>query len=177
MKANEVMLDSDLILRPTSSVADAKRRVARSALDVIPVVDDSGRYHGAVQKSSLLDYRGSDEDSVTNVCCEDALICDRAFALEDLNHDAESPIPHRTIMVVDHDGTYQGIIPQVHWAVDEAKTQSGHPRQVLEVRTFAMHLTYRCTECGELVKRNHGVPSECPACGAGPSDFAMYTED
>lgn len=177
MKANEVMLQSDLVLTPAISVADAKRRAAKSVMDVIPVVDDSGRYVGAVQKSALLDYRGSDKDKITNACCTDALTCTQGFALEEFQHDAESPIPHRTIMVVDDDGSYQGIIPQVHWAVDEAKTQSGHPRDRLEVRTYAMHLTYRCTECGELVKRNSGIPEACPNCGAPQSEFALYTED
>lgn len=177
MKAHEVMLQPDLVLHPTASVADAKRKVARSIMDVIPVVDDQGRYVGAVQKAALLDYRGSERDDVTNACCEDALTCSQGFPLEDFQHDAESPIPHRTIMVVDDDGGYRGIIPHVHWAVDEAKTQSGHPRDRLEVRTYAMHLTYRCTVCGELIQRNSGIPPECPTCGAPESDFALYTED
>lgn len=68
-----------------------------------------------------------------DLCCIDALVCGPEFPLENLKHDA-SAIPHRTIVVVYDGGYFKGIVPDVHWAVDEAKVQSGYPRNRLEVR-------------------------------------------
>jgi hypothetical protein len=86
-----------------------------------------------VSKTSLIDHTKHSGGKVMDLCCIDALVCGPEFPLENLKHDA-SAIPHRTIVVVDDGGYFKGIVPDVHWAVDEAKVQSGYPRNWLEVR-------------------------------------------
>jgi CBS-domain-containing membrane protein len=177
MIAKEVMMQAPVVLRPEMTVADALADAARSELDVLPVVDGSGRYLGTVPKSALADQSADTGRKVSSLCCSDALLCDPETAIEHFQHDATSAVPHRTIVVVGRDGRYHGVIPSVHWAVDEAKVQSGHPRSPLEVRTSNMHLIWRCLECGELAKRNDGIPAVCPSCGADAGQFCLHTED
>lgn len=176
MIAHEVMQECPVILEPNATVAEAIVDAARSNIDLIPVVDSSGHYHGAVSKVSLIDHAKHSGGKVIDICCTDALVCDPRFPLENLDHDA-SDTPHRIIVVVDDEGQFKGIVPNVHWAVDEAKVQSGYPRNRLEVRTHSMHLIYRCLECGALMSRNDGVPEQCPHCGASSREFALHTED
>jgi CBS-domain-containing membrane protein len=177
MNASEVMLPTEVTLQPDMDMSEAIRFAANSKLDVIPVVDEQGIYHGAVEKSALVDHAHDPHSQVRDVCCGDAFVCAPNYALEHLKHDAMSPITHHTVMVVEDDGRYRGVIPYVHWAVDEAKTQSGHPRNRMEARTMAMHLIWKCLDCGELVTRNEGIPSGCPHCGAPSTEFALHTED
>lgn len=140
MIAHEVMLEYPVVLEPNTTVAEAIQNVAWSDIDLIPVVDASGRYHGAVSKASLIDYAKHSKGKVQDLCCTDALVCGPEFPLENLKHDA-SAIPHRTIVVIDDAGQFKGIAPNVHWAVDEAKVQSGYPRNRLEVRTPYLSLS------------------------------------
>lgn len=177
MRASEVMLEHAVVLRPEMGIMQALSNAAASSLDILPIVDNQGYYHGAVAKSVLVDSMVQPDRSVMDVCCADAIVCTPGFALERLDHDAQSAVPHQTIVVVGDDGRFEGIIPQVHWAVDEAKTQSGHPRNRLEARTVSMHLTWRCTDCGELTKRNADVSGCCPSCGADATALALHTED
>ncbi|MET3289134.1 UNVERIFIED_CONTAM: rubrerythrin [Brevibacillus sp. OAP136] len=176
MIAAEVMLECPVILDPNATVADAIMRASQSDLDVLPLVDHSGRYCGTVRKETIIDNAKKREGKVIDLCCADAIVCNPAFPLENLDHDA-SANAHRTIVVVDDAGLFKGIVPNVHWAVDEAKVQSGYPRNRLEVRTYSMHLTYRCLDCGALMTRNEGLPGDCPHCGADAQAFALYTED
>ncbi|MBX6395178.1 MAG: CBS domain-containing protein [Alicyclobacillaceae bacterium] len=177
MIAREVMMECPVTLRPDSTVAEALAVAVQSELDILPVVDESGRYQGAVRKSSLVDHAGETRCRVRDLCCADALVCRPDFAVEHLSHDSSSTVPHRTLIVVDEDGRFRGVVPQVHWAIDEARAQSGHPRSPLEVRTYTMHLVYRCLSCGWQTTRNDGIPGSCPHCGADPSDMALHTED
>lgn len=177
MIAREVMMETPITLRPGMTVSDAVSGAARSTLDILPIVDGTGQYHGSVSKAVLMDNVGAGDKQVDDLCCADALLCKPEFAVEHFRHDADSAVPHRTIMVVDDAGHFHGVIPQVHWAVDEAKVQSGHPRSPLEVRTSNMHLIWRCMHCGELITRNDGIPSKCPSCGANSSEFSLHTED
>lgn len=177
MNANEVMLECPVTLRPDDTVADAMVRASTADVDILPIVDDTGHYIGSVAKTVLVDNAPGTTQSVQDLCCTDALLCKPEFPLEEFAHDAESAIPHRTIVVVDDAGQFCGVVPWVHWAVDEAKVQSGHPRSPLEVRSYSMHITWRCLDCGELSFRKSGTPVECPSCGAGPDSFALYTED
>jgi hypothetical protein len=175
--AREIMLECPVTLRPDTTVAEAMTAAGQSELDILPVVDGSGCYQGAVRKASLVDHAGDTERRVRDLCCADALVCRPDFAVEHLSHDSSSTVPHRTLMVVDEDGQFLGVVPQVHWAFDEACAQSGHPRSPLEVRTYTMHLVYRCLSCGSQITRNDGMPGSCPYCGADPSEMALYTED
>lgn len=177
MKASEVMLESAVLLAPEMSVPEGAAHAARSTLDILPVVDAAGRYQGSVSKSALVGNLADSSRQVGDVCCADALVCGPDDPLEHLAHDAEASVPHQTIMVVDEGRRFRGVVPWVHWAVDEAKTQSGYPRDRLEARTVAMHLVYKCTDCGELMRRNDGIPPECPNCGAGSEAISLYTED
>lgn len=176
MIAREVMMQCPVTLEPEWSVGQAAAHASTADLDILPVVDRQGRYHGAVSKAALLDAAPTNRP-VRELCCGDALVLQPDSAIENLSHDSASTIPHRTLMVVDGQGRFHGVIPQVHWAVDEARVQSGHPRSPLEVRSYAMHLTYRCLACGGVTQRNDGPPGTCPHCGAGSEDFALYTED
>lgn len=177
MIAREVMMETPVMLRPDMSIADAMSGASQSGLDILPIVDGRGHYHGSVSKAVLMDNASTGQKSVVDLCCADTLLCSPEFAVEHFEHDAESSTPHRTIMVVDNAGQFHGVIPHVHWAVDEAKVQSGHPRNPLEVRTSNMHLIWRCLNCGELVTRNGGIPHGCPNCGADSNEFALHTED
>lgn len=177
MNASEIMLECPVVLDPDMVIPQAFERARESTLDILPVVDAGGYYHGAVPKVTLVENYNQQEKRVMDLCCTDAIVCAPNFALEHLKQDADSAIPHKTIVVVDDAGHFRGIVPEVHWAVDEAKTQSGQPRNRLEVRTVSMHLTWRCVDCGELMNRNEGLPQKCPHCGAGPDSMALYTED
>ena len=177
MIASEIMMESPVLLHPGGTVADAIGQAATSTLDVIPLVDADGRYVGAVSKAALVNSAAEPSRRIEEVCCADALICAPDDPLENLHHDSSTAVSHQTVMVVDTSGRFQGVVPSVHWAVDEAKVQSGHPRSPLEVRTYSMHLIYKCLHCGYLVQRNAGAPVACPHCGAGSTEFALYTED
>ncbi|MCL6593145.1 MAG: CBS domain-containing protein [Alicyclobacillus sp.] len=176
MIAREVMMVSPVVLHPEATVAQAMVDAAQSELDVLPVVDGQGQFIGAVAKAALIDS-ASRNCRVADLCCADALLCAPEEPVEHLRHDASSSVPHQTIVVVDRSGRFHGVIPSVHWAVDEAKVQSGHPRSPLEVRTSQMHLVWRCLECGAQETRNVGLPERCPHCGAPASEFALHTED
>lgn len=177
MKASEIMLENPVVLAPEMSMQEAAAHAGRSTLDILPVVDESGQYRGSVSKSAIVQHLNDAQKRVVDACCTDALVCAPGKPLEHLAHDAESPVPHQTIMIVDETNQFCGIVPYVHWAVDEAKTQSGYPRNRLEARTVSMHLIYKCTECGEMIPRNDGMPERCPSCGAGPGAISLYTED
>lgn len=177
MNASEVMLESPVTLAPDMLIGEAATHAGRSTLDIVPIVDQDGVYRGAVSKAALIDNMGAEGKHVVDICCGDAIVCEPDFSLEFLDHDAESPVPHQTIVVVDADRQFRGVIPHVHWAVDEAKTQSGSPRNQHGVRTVSMHLIYKCCDCGEWIYRENGMPDACPACGAGRDAIALYTED
>ncbi|MDQ0188768.1 CBS domain-containing protein [Alicyclobacillus cycloheptanicus] len=177
MNASEIMLESPVVVPPDMLIPEAAERASRQTLDIVPVVDSNGIYHGAISKAALVDNLQNKDRSVVDICCADAIVCSPDFALEELAHDAQSPVPHQTIVVVDDNRQFRGVIPHVHWAVDEAKTQSGYPRNRLEARTVSMHFIYKCTDCGEWLYRNSGIPPQCPACGAGPEAMSLYTED
>ncbi len=170
-------MECPVTLGPDTTVLESIQRAAASTLDVLPIVDASGRYVGAVRKSTLLDAASNSTAPVASLCCDDALVCSPDDALEHFAHDPSSSTPHKSIMVVDELGRFRGVVPEVHWAVDEARVQSGHPRNPLEVRTVSMHLTWRCEDCGELSARNEGIPASCPSCGASSEAFCLYTED
>lgn len=175
MNAIEVMMECPITLDPTDTIAKALSQASQSTLDLLPVVDKSGKYYGTVAKNTLAENSDTQTRKVSSLCCDDALICEPHFALEELDHDAMSSTPHRTIVVVDQNGKFQGIVPYVNWAVDEAKVQSGHPRSPLEVRTYSMHLIWKCLECGHAYTREDGIPDICPHCQG--HEFALYTED
>lgn len=177
MIAKEVMMQTPIRLSPDMSIADAMTGASQSNLDILPIVDGHGYYHGSISKAILMDNAKTSNKRIVDLRCADALQCSPEFAVEHFKHDSESPVPHQTIMVVDPSGQFHGVIPHVHWAVDEAKVQSGHPRNPLEVRTSNMHLVWRCLQCGELLTRNDGVPDGCPSCGADSNEFSLYTED
>ena len=174
MNAAEVMMNCPFTLDPNTSIEQALQGAAQTPHDVIPLVDSKGRYVGTLPVASLVDAADKHR-TVRDLCCDDAIVCAPDFALEELNHDASSATPHRTIVVVDDQDRFCGIVPYVHWAVDEAKVQSGHPRHPLEVRTYSMHLIWRCLNCGELLRRNTGTPTSCPGCGG--KEFGLHTED
>jgi len=175
MNANEIMMTCLVTLSPGQSVKDAIAAAGTSTLDILPIVDAGGMYRGSVPLSTLIDNAASESAPVDGLCCNDALVCAPSFSLEHLSHDATSAVPHRTVMIVDEGGRFQGVVPYVHWAVDEAKVQSGYPRNPLESRTASMHLTWRCLDCGDLTTRNSGIPTVCPHCRS--TAFSLYTED
>lgn len=177
MNAHEVMLECPLVLHPDERVSDAITKAGHASIDVIPIVGSDGLYIGSVAKHALLEHADESERRVEELCCTDALLCTPGKPLEELQHDATSAIPHQTIMVVDEEGKFHGMVPWVHWAVDEAKVQSGHPRSPLEVRSHSMHLIWKCLDCGETMFRKSGTPEKCPSCGASRGSFALYTED
>lgn len=177
MIAQEVMMECPVTLGADTTVLEAIQQASKSSLDVLPIVGEGGRYVGAVRKSTILDSAANSTAPVASLCCDDALVCAPQDALENFSHDPSSSTPHRSIMVVDSLGRFRGVVPEVHWAVDEARVQSGHPRQPLEVRTYSMHLTWRCEDCGELSTRNEGIPTSCPSCGAASEAFCLFTED
>ncbi|WDL96153.1 DUF7130 family rubredoxin-like protein [Alicyclobacillus sp. ALC3] len=177
MNASEIMIETPVTLDLGMSIQEAASHAGRSTLDILPVVDGSGQYHGSVSKAALVENLHDNQKRVEDACCTDALVCTPSKPLEHFAHDAQSPVPHQTIMVVDEQNRFRGVVPHVHWAVDEAKTQSGYPRDPLEARTASMHLLYKCTDCGEMIPRNSGIPAQCPSCGAGPNDISLYTED
>lgn len=177
MNADEVMLACPLVLQPGERVGVAITKAGPADIDIIPIVSADGTYVGSVAKDELVRHASETARSIDDLCCTDAILCAPGSPLEALQHDATSAVPHRTIMVVDDNGKFHGVVPWVHWAVDEAKVQSGHPRSPLEVRSYAMHLLWKCLECGETMFRNSGTPNACPGCGAGPNSFALHTED
>lgn len=175
MNAREVMTPCPVTLSPGQSVSEAIAIAGTASMDILPIVDKSGMYCGSVPISTLIDNAQTSDIRIDGLCCTNALVCDPHFSLEHLSHDEQNPVSHKTVMIVDEDGHFHGVVPHVHWAVDEAKVQSGYPRNPLESRTISMHLTWRCLDCGDLTTRNSGIPSECPHC-CGDA-FALHTED
>ncbi len=175
MNVCEVMLYPSTILKPNMLVSEALALVEQTFHDVLPVVGDNNMYIGGVPKSLLLNHALKAETKIEEVCCQKVTTCPPSFALEHLEH--EVGFPYQTVMIVDDDGRFVGSISDVAWATDEAKTQSGIPRNNLAVRTSSMHLTWRCMECGHLERRNDGFVADCPSCGADANAMSLYTED
>ena len=38
-------------------------------------------------------------------------------------------------------------------------------------------LLWRCSQCGELIHRDEGLPEKCPSCGAPQREFSLVEED
>lgn len=177
MNAREVMLTIPVVLAPDDTIAAAVHKASASDLDILPVADATGRFLGAVSKADLVRHAHDPDARVGQLGSADILVCHPDHPLERLDHDPMSSVPHRTVVVVDEHGRLCGMVPWVNWAVDEARTQSGHPRSPMEVRTLSMHLHWRCLDCGYLSARTEGPPVRCPHCGAEQGAFALHTED